>query len=312
MNWIKQGLIFKPKGNFYWNRSYASVPTPIFKRSGDLRVYYSSRDINNRSYVSFIDLDINNPKKILYEHQLPVLSPGKPGMFDDCGVMPSHAIVVDDEIWMYYLGWNVRNTIPYHNSIGLAISSDGGITFKKFSEGPLFDRNYNEPYYSGMPYVIKEKNLWKMWYLSNTKWIQFKNKKEPYYHIKYAESSNGIDWIRNAKVAIDFKNEKECGIVRACVNKIESTYIMWYSYRNIDSYRENKDNSYRIGYAESTNGNDWERKDSEAGIDRSNSGWDSQMIEYPFVLTIKDKKYMFYNGNKFGESGFGYAELIVK
>ena len=173
MNWTKQGLIFKPNGNFYWNRTHASVPTPIFLKNGDLRVYYSSRDLNNRSYISFIDLDNNNPKNILYEHQIPILSPGSPGMFDDCGVMPSHAITVDNEIWMYYLGWNTRNSIPYHNSIGLAISSDEGKTFKKFSEGPLFDRNYKEPYYSGMPYVIKENNLWKMWYLSNTKWIEF-------------------------------------------------------------------------------------------------------------------------------------------
>ena len=33
------------------------------------------------------------------------------------------------------------------------------------------------------------------------------------------------------------------------------------------------------------------------------------MICYPNVIKVKDKLYMFYNGNGFGQSGFGYAEL---
>ena len=50
---------------------------------------------------------------------------------------------------------------------------------------------------------------------------------------------------------------------------------MWYSYRG---------DAYRIGYAESVDGLEWERKDEEAGIDVSADGWDSEMIEYPCVF----------------------------
>ena len=307
MIWRKLGLIYKPKGQYSWNINYASVPTPILIQNKILRVYFASRDRKNRCHTSFVDLNIDNPKEVLYEHNEAVISPGHLGMFDDCGAMPSHAIYVNEEIWMYYLGWNVRNTISYHNSIGLAISKDNGKTFTKFSEGPLFDRNYREPYYSGMPYILREGSKWKMWYLSNTKWVSFNGKTEPFYHIKYAESSNGIDWVRNAKIAIDFKNQDECGIVRSCVHKINNKYIMWYSYRNLDSYRTNKKNSYRIGMAESIDGKEWKRKDDNVGIEISNSGWDSEMNAYPFVINIKNKKYMFYNGNKFGSTGFGCA-----
>ena len=45
------------------------------------------------------------------------------------------------------------------------------------------------------------------------------------------------------------------------------------------------------------------------GIDVSSEGWDSEMIEYPHVFEHQGAKYMFYNGNKFGQSGFGYAQL---
>lgn len=312
LKWKKEGLIYKPSGRHFWNKSHASVPTVYKLNDGRLRVYFASRDADNHCHVGFIDVSAKDPSHILYEHGTPALSPGKPGMFDDCGVMPSHAIDVDGDIWMYYLGWNVRNTIAYHNSIGLAISKDGGITFEKFSEGPLFDRNYIEPYYSATPFVLREGALWRMWYLSNTEWVTFKGKSEPRYHIKYAESRNGIDWQRQGQVAIDYKDDNEFGIVRPCVVYDGHLYRMWYSYRNIQDYRIDTRNSYRIGYAESVNAMDWHRKDEQAGIDVSDEGWDSQMIEYPFVYDHGGKRHMMYNGNTFGASGFGYATLTEK
>lgn len=309
MNWIKKGLIFTSDATHEWNKTHASVPTVYNINEQILRIYYTSRDTKNRAYISFIEVESEDPKNILYTHDKPVLSPGKLGMFDDMGTMVSHVVEVENEVWMYYIGWNVRNTIAYHNSIGLAISKDGGITFDKFSEGPLFDRTYKEPYFNAAPYILREDRIWKMWYLSNTKWVKYNGKSEPFYHIKYAESDNGIDWRREGKVAIDYKDENECGIVRSCVLNDGNTYKMWYSYRNLQNYREDINNSYRIGYAESNNGFDWIRMDGKSGIDVSKNGWDSEMIEYPFVYDNNNKRYMIYNGNGFGSSGFGYAVL---
>lgn len=308
MKWIKKGLIFSGLNEFDWNeKGYASVPT-VYKVSDEiLRIYYTGRDVHNKTTISFIEVDANNPNVILYIHKEPVLISGEMGMFDDCGVMVSHVLKVENEVWMYYIGWNVRNTIAYHNSIGLAISNDNGVTFNKFSDGPLFDRTYKEPYFNAAPFILRENDIWRMWYLSNTKWVEYEGKSEPFYHIKYAESKNGIDWIREAKIAIDYKDESECGIVRACVLKDNNIYKMWYAHRNLDNYRINKSSSYRIGYAESNDGVDWIRKDNEVGIDVSEKGWDSEMIEYPFVYDHNNKRYMFYNGNTFGKTGFGYA-----
>lgn len=54
---------------------------------------------------------------------------------------------------------------------------------------------------------------------------------------------------------------------------------------------------------------DWVRKDEEIGIDVSKQGWDSEMIEYPHVFDHKSKRYMLYNGNNYGKTGFGLAVL---
>ena len=64
---------------------------------------------------------------------------------------------------------------------------------------------------------------------------------------------------------------------------------------------------YRIGYAESDDGIKWERMDDIAGLDVSPIGWDSEMVAYPYVFKHRGKKYMLYNGNGYGRTGFGLA-----
>ena len=73
---------------------------------------------------------------------------------------------------------------------------------------------------------------------------------------------------------------------------------MWYPYRG---------ESYRIGYAESRDGTDWTRRDDIAGIEPSASGWDSEMVTYPFVFRHRDRRYMLYCGNGYGLTGIGLA-----
>jgi hypothetical protein len=139
-----------------------------------------------------------------------------------------------------------------------------------------------------------------MWYLSCTGWQMREGKPEHKYHIKYAESLDGITWQRDGKIAIDFKGDEEYAISRPSVIHDKDCWKMWYSHRG---------QSYRIGYAESKDGREWTRLDSVVGIDTSVSGWDSEMIEYPFVFDHKGERYMLYNGNGYGETGFGLAVL---
>ena len=101
-------------------------------------------------------------------------------------------------------------------------------------------------------------------------------------------------------MAIDFARAGEYAISRPSVLRDADRWRMWYSYRG---------ERYRIGYAESADGRSWRRCDAEAGIEVSPSGWDSEMIEYPQVFDHEGGRYMAYNGNGYGASGFGLAVL---
>lgn len=299
MIWKKIGKVFCPTGEVEWMRSHAAVPIAE-NIGGDLfRVYFSSRDSSNRSFTSFVIMDIAKPTEILGISATPVLSPGDLGEFDDSGAMATWHVRKADANFLYYIGWNLGVTVPFRNSIGLAIGDDEG-RYIRYAKGPIVDRTVAEPHFCASCCVLPRDDFWRMWYLSCTGWFLVNNKPRHRYHIKYAESDDGIHWRRNGLVAIDYANDDEFAISRPSVICDPNTWRMWYSYRG---------NAYRIGYAESGNGLDWIRLDSLAGISSSTTGWDSEMIEYPFVFDHKGQRYMLYNGNGYGKTGFGIAVL---
>lgn len=299
MEWVKKNKIFKITKDLKrpWMDSYAAVPT----LDDPNKVYFSTRDKKNRSHIACLEIEIDKSVKIKRVLKKPVLSPGELGTFDDNGVMPSCIVNHRDKKYLYYIGWNKGSTVRFHTSIGLAISSDNGRSFQRFSTGPILERNHIEPHFCSNPYVIVENKTWKMWYISIVKWIRKKNETFPYYHIKYAESNDGVNWDRKNTICIDFADNDEWAISRPCVIKEDNVYKMWYSFSG--------KLPYRIGYAESNDGVNWDRKDDLVGISVSDTGWDSNSIEYPFVFVNNTRKFMLYCGNGLGKTGFGYAVL---
>ncbi len=297
--WIKLGRIFSAESNSEWMHSHASVPIGEHLYDNIFKIYFSTRDRQNRSYTAYVTIDITQPREILEVSAAPVLQPGAMGEFDDSGAMATWLTTQADKRYLYYIGWNLGVTVPFRNSVGLAQSCRGA-PFTRLFPGPVVDRTATEPHFCASCCVLQDRELWRMWYLSCTGWELRRGLPEHRYHIKYAESSNGIDWKRDGAIAIDFKNEAEYAISRPSVIRDEECWRMWYSYRGA---------AYRIGYAESSNGVNWQRLDDEVGIDVSSSGWDSEMIEYPFVFDHAGHRYMLYNGNGYGRTGFGLAVL---
>jgi len=301
--WIKKGLIFDPfLANAEWMVSHASVPTAEHVRGNLFRIYFSTRNTENKTQGSYIVIDITDPTKILEISKQPCLSLGDLGCFDDSAAWPSWIVNTGSKKYLYYIGWNAGKTVPFYSSIGLAISSDQGKSFTRYSKAPLLGRTDKEPHLSASSCVLYENGRWRMWYLSGVKWVVENGYPKHFYHIKYADSDDGIHWNREGKVAINFKSNDEYAIARPCVLKKGSLYKMWYSYRGGTQ-------TYRIGYAESTDGIKWNRKDGEVSLDISSAGWDSDMICYPFVFEHKNDTYMLYNGNGYGKTGFGLAIL---
>lgn len=310
MKWKKLGLIFElSKHDIPWLQSHAMMPLAL-ELNDKIRVYFTGRHIDGKSRISFFDLNKYNIEEVIYIHDKPLLEVGPIGTFDDCGTVGTFVLKHDEKVYLYYNGYNVRNTVPWSNSIGLAISNDGGMTFQKAFDGPILDRFKLDPYFCISPSIIKYDNFWHMWYTSGTGWINIEGRKEPVYDIKYASSKNGIDWQREGEVCIAQENIEEC-VARASVLKQEDNLKMWFIYRGSRDFRDGSD-SYKIGYAESSihNPTKWLRDDEKSGISLGPEHFDDKMQAYPCVLAVGQKKYFFYNGNGFGKDGVCIAQSI--
>ncbi|PHR59448.1 MAG: hypothetical protein COA44_00455 [Arcobacter sp.] len=301
MKWEKKGIIFKTQGYTDWRNNSALQPTPLVF-DDKIRFYVGFRDENGISRIGYIDLDINNPKKVIKVSEQPVLDIGEDGAFDEFGVVPSAIIRHNNKIYMYYAGYQLGKKVRFLVLSGLAISEDNGESFTRYSSVPIFERTKDEMLFRVPHTVMFDDNKFKFWYGGGSHFMQGKEKTLPVYDVRYLESADGVSIPSKGRNILKTK-DNEYRIGRPFVIKKDNQYLMFYGYSS-EIY------PYQLGYALSNDGLNWERKDNQIGIELSTKGWDSEMMAYPCVLSIKDKTYLFYNGNNYGLDGFGYAEMI--
>jgi len=302
MRWKKLGLVYTPDGHLAWAKQYAFPPTPVLRANGELRVYLAFCDANTIGRVGFVDLDPDQPKRVLRVSERPVLEIGSAGAFDENGVLPTSIVDVDGRLFMYYVGYQLGQRVRYFQFQGLAISDDGGETFVRARRTPVIDRSDAELLHRTSAFVMRENGHFRMWYVAGDRWTDVRGKSLPIYNLRHLESDDGFHWGDEGRVCLDFANSDEHAFGRPWVVREGSGYRMFYSVRT-------RTRGYRLGFADSADGLTWKRRDAEIGIDVSPGGWDSEMIAYGSVFRRAEQTYLFYNGNNCGQTGFGAAVL---
>lgn len=304
MKWKKLGQVFCASGQNEKMVTGGRTPVPLLIGDDLYRIYFASYDSAGRGRIFSLELDIKYPHEVKSLVTKPIVDIGATGFFDDNGIIPSDVLRVNDQIYLYTIGFSVKNKLIFDAATGLAISGDDGHSFRKLN-GPVLDRGVDDPCFAASPTVMHDENTWRMWYVSCDHWQKEGGGFRHFYNIKHRYSSDGIYWEPRATVCIDYANNDEYAISRPSVIRSPlGGYRMWYSFRAQPSI-----DTYRIGYAESSDGLNWQRKDESVGIDVSSSGWDSEMICYPRVFEHKERLYMLYNGNGYGKTGFGLAVM---
>lgn len=206
---------------------------------------------------------------------------------------------MDVKLYIYYLGWNLPKNVPFMNRIGMAVLDKRTGKCEKISSAPILDQSKEDPYSLSYPFVRKEGNIYRMWYGSHVSWRNTTIEQYNFNHIvKYAESTNGIEYDRKNVICIEGDGIKEYAFSRPSVLFEDGIYKMWYAFRG---------EKYRIGYAESDDGMSFTCKDGLVDITPSTEEWESEEVSYPYVFSHKNKHYMLYCGNAYGKTGFGIA-----
>jgi hypothetical protein len=275
------------------------LPTIEELSDARLTLLYSPRDEQGRGYVARAHVEIaSDGGLVLLAHDPdPVLAPGSLGAFDDSGATAACVVRRGEDTLLYYGGWTRGVTVPFYHYAGLAIRRAGEYRFHRLSRAPLLERTAVDPYLAGTPWVMEDRGVWRMWYSSCVRWEVIDGKPCHFYHVRYAESTDGVDWKREGTVAVDFSDPGEVALSRPYVVRDEDCYRMWFSVRG---------KHYRLGYAESPDGIRWDRDDSRAGLSPSPGEWDAETA-YPAVFDHGGLRYILYSGDGYGRSGIGYA-----
>ncbi len=302
MNWVKKEFIFNSKKYNNWIYQGAMIPTPIFLNEKIIRVFLTFLDKKGIGRTGYVDLDKNNLTKVLEVSPNPVFEIGEPGTFDENGSLTCSVVKVPDSgFYFYYAGFELGTQIRYRLLTGLAVTNRNFELKKKYKTA-ILERSDEELLFRGGPFCMYDNGVFKMWYVAGSGWTEIDCKQMPVYEIKYLESSDGINWENEGTKCIKIEKSNEHGFGRPYVIKHAGIYKMFYSIRI-------KHKGYRLGYAESNDGIEWIRKDNKMNLDISKDDFDNEIICYSSVIEINGKLVMFYNGNGFGKTGFGYALL---
>lgn len=305
MQWRRLGHIFVADQQSDWMYSHAMIPVAERLGGSDrYRIYFSPRDSRNRGHGAYLEIDIRDPLKVQYLHPTPVLEPGELGCFDDSGALPNSLVTVNGRKRLYYTGINLGLTVKIRNSIGVAEWDEALGRFVRLFPGPVIDRTRSLPHFVATPEVHFVDGRFRAWFTSCVRWVAGDPEAKHFYHLEYAESEDGIDWQRDGTVAVEFADEHEYALGVPRVLRDADCYRMWFCARATAS-----EPTYRIRYAESDDGVVWQRRPDGPWLDVAESGWDSEMVCYPFVFDHDGQRFMLYNGNGYGRSGFGLAVL---
>jgi hypothetical protein len=293
--WVRLGRLELDTTRAPWAATHAALPV-IEPRDDGWQVYLSLRDARGRARIGVAALALDPPalRPLAAE---PVLDLGALGAFDDSGVVTASLIASGADRYLFYTGWSLGVTVPFYLMTGVAVSRAGG-RFERLSAAPLLDRSAADPFLNASPFVMVEGGRWRMWYVSGSDWRTTASGPQHRYNIRYAESDDGMAWRREGRVCVDYGSEEEYAFARPWVLKDADAYRMWFAVRGA---------RYTIGYAESRDGLVWARNDQAAGLTPSQSGWDSEMVEYPCVFDHRGQRFMLYNGNDYGRTGVGLA-----
>ena len=301
MRWRKHGLIYGPDARMPWADHSALTPTPILL--GDvIRVFAGFRDREGISRIGFVDVSANDPSRVLEVSARPSLDIGRPGTFDDHGVILGDVIPVGHRWHMYYVGFQLVEGVKFLAFTGLATADSDARSFSRLQETPVLDRSDEGLFIRAIHTVRHEGDSWKAWYAAGRQWEWRSGQPYPAYDIRHLESRDGVTFAAAGSLCLAPQGD-EYRIGRPRVSRSAGGYTMLFT-------KGTRAGGYDPGWASSPDGRNWRRDDSQAGITMSASGWDSQTLCYPTPLQAGARSYLFYNGNDMGRAGFGFAEGV--
>ena len=191
------------------------------------------------------------------------------------------------------------NTVIFSLFLG-SMNSIAQVEWNKYEGNPVLEPGSARAWDShgaGLISVIFDEGIYKGWYVG---YDEFENGL-----IGFASSPDGITWTKDEEYPIFPTGEEgswdEAGIDFVDILRVDGIYKMWYIAEGNEHYR--------IGYASSEDGRNWEKYAGNPILNLGPNGtWDDSELLHPSVVYDGESYHMWYNGYGQGQQRTGYAE----
>ena len=279
------------------------------------RMVYWGSDDAARHYILQAESPVGEPNR-WQPCGSPLIGPQPETVHNFHGPGFPFLLPVTDSRWLlYFCAWGKPKGGKLPNTTGVAVSDDGGATWRYHSEHPIIppDRPYDAEG-SGSVWVLHDNGLFRMYYTSIGRYYPRPEGAEtghgdtiPRIGIAYAESRDGLHWEKPLEHLVVAPRgfgvtpyEYICS--KPCVVRERDGYVMW-----VNTFGT----AYRVHRLVSRDGLSWEwterlGPDGELGVG-SDGAFDDEQRSYPTVVSSGEELRCWFTGNRFGATGIGYA-----
>jgi predicted GH43/DUF377 family glycosyl hydrolase len=285
----------------------------VLRRGDEYWMYYAGGNKAGARHICLaiapID-DVSNWKRLG-----PLFELGEPGSFDDQWAVLPCLHRFGDRWHLYYSGRStVGKGLQSFPGIGLATSTDL-LKWTRYSDLPVLKGNgfprWPENHGVAGGGMIRElpgadgKILYRMYYtlaVGRPSDDLIVNQEK---HAAIAHSTDSITWtdrriILSPRAEADYENAATIAL---------NVWRTRSDYRAIYAGIGTRFGAYSLCEARSDDGEIWQRgkPDENLALAPTGNGWESHMVEYPFVLEESGRLRLFYCGNGYGATGIGTA-----
>jgi len=289
----------------------------VVELGGSYRMVYWGSDRQGRHHILQVESPIDEPNQWRSAGEA-LIGPQTETTYNCHGPGFPFLLPVTDRHWLlYFTAWGMPSDGKLPNTTGVAISDDGGANWRYHTEHPAIalDRSYDAEG-TGSIWIMREDGRFRMYYTAIGGYfarpegvMTGHGDVIPEIGIAYAESTDGLNWEKPVDRLL--VAPRASGVApyeyicsKPCVIREHGRYIMW-----VNTFGT----AYRVHRLVSDDGLHWEwgkryGPDGELGV--GNDGeFDARQRSYPTIVPSDGELRCWFTGNRFGETGMGYAVL---
>lgn len=194
-----------------------------------------------------------------------------------------------------FMGWRDNVEFMWEGSIGF-LKLDTNFNFTGISETPFLTAFQTHSLSLSYPHVTSIGSSFHIWAGCTLTWDGGNG--EMVHPLRKYVLSHDLS-ILELIHELPSSGDSSQAFSRPSLIKHKGAEILAYSVRGSRS-------DYRIEICDLTS---TKAANRQSNFEPNGNGWESQMVEYPYLIEINGHLFMFYNGNGFGQSGIGRVEV---